>query len=72
MSKGIFVTKQFDLPVYKLLQALRVAHGDLSQWEVLQAALVSFGRRTPVERDAAIAMIHAAPSDQPTEYPLAT
>lgn len=68
--KGVFVTRQFDKPVYHLLQALRVAHSDLDQWTVLQAALVAFGSRPKLERDVFVAQVQVAPSDQPTEYPV--
>lgn len=70
MSERVFITKQFDRPIYRLLQALRVAHGDASQWEVLQAAVVSFGQRSKAERDASLAQVRLAPSDQPEEYPV--
>ncbi len=69
--RGVFITKQFDLPVYKLLQALRVTHGDLSQWEILQASLVCFAAQPRSIRDECLAMIHKAPSDQPVGYAIA-
>ena len=73
-SKGkwpgrVFVTRQLDKPVYKLLQALRVAH-DLDQWTVLQAALVAFGSRPKMEREVFVKEVQLAPSDQPEEYPV--
>ena len=67
-KRGVFVTKQFDLQVYKLLQALRVAHGDASQWEILQAALIHFGNSYPEEQKAALRLARLAPSDQPEAY----
>ena len=68
----LFVTKPFDKPVYLLLQALRVAHGDASQWEVLQAALIAFGGLNSNLREAALAAARQAPSDQPEVYPIAS
>ena len=66
----VFVTRQFDKPVYQLLQRLRVAHADLGQWEILQAALVAFGSRPRAERDVFLAEVARAPSDQLGEYPI--
>ena len=71
MEKGtrVFITKQFDKPVYKLLQALRVSHDDASQWEILQAAIVAYGSRPQAERDVFLGEVRQAPSDQPEEFP---
>lgn len=66
----VFVTKQFDRQVYKLLQALRVAHGDASQWEILQAAIIHFGNSPQEQREEALTLARVAPSDQPAEYPV--
>lgn len=66
----VFMTKQFDKAVYQLLQRLRVTHNDVSQWEILQAALVAYGSRPKVEREVFLEEVHKAPSDQPTEYPI--
>ena len=68
---NLFRTKPFDKPVYKLLQALRIAHGDASQWEILQAALIAFGGLHSDVREAALALARQAPSDQPEVYPIA-
>ena len=68
---NLFRTKPFDKPVYKLLQALRIAHGDASQWEVLQAALVAFGGLSKEQREAALVLTRQAPSDQPEVHPIA-
>ena len=67
----LFRTKMLDKPVYNLLQALRVAHGDASQWEILQAALVAFGGLSKEQREAALVLTRQAPSDQPEVYPIA-
>ena len=67
----LFVTKRFDMPIYFLLQHLRVAHGDASQWEILQAALVAFARVPPQDREAALAQVRRAPSEQPSTYEIA-
>ena len=68
MGGRVFMTKQFDKQVYTLLQALRVAHGDTSQWEILQAALVNFAQTPSNLRGAALEQVRMAPTDQPKEY----
>ena len=65
-----FVTRQFDKPVYQLLQRLRVSHDDASQLEILQAAVVAYGSRPKAERDVFLSELRKAPSDQPAEYPV--
>lgn len=67
-NSRVFVTKQLDKPVYKLLQALRVAHGDASQWEILQAALVGWAQQTKDQREGHLGTVRRAPTDQPQEY----
>lgn len=64
----VFVTKEFDKPIYKLLQALRVVHGDASQWEILQAAIIHFGNASHLQREDALHCARLAPSDQPATY----
>lgn len=64
----VFVTKQLDKPVYQLLQNLRVAHGDATQWEILQAALVAYGFLPPIVRQTYLDVVRKAPSEQPKEY----
>ena len=71
-SQHLFRIPPLDKPVYKLLQGLRVAHGDASQWEILQAALIAFGGLRSDQRDAALALARQAPSDQPEVYPIAS
>lgn len=67
---GVFITRRFDKQVYMLLQRLRVVHGDLSQWQILQASVIAFGSRPRDERDAFLAEVFKAPSDQPEAYPI--
>lgn len=69
MGGRVFVTKQFDKKVYALLQRLRIAHGDASQWEILQAAVVAYGARVKPELDVYLESVRLAPSDQPEEFP---
>lgn len=67
----VFVTKQLDKPVYKTLQTLRVIHGDLGQWEILQAAIITFASLAPEVRLGFLTQVQRAPSDQPEIYPIA-
>lgn len=66
-----FMMPQLDKPIYVALQTLRAAHGGASQWEIIQAALVSFASLPPTTRQEALEGVRRAPSDQPGEYPVA-
>ena len=67
--RGLFTIPRFDKPVYFLLQALRACH-EATQWEILEAALVTYAAQPQRARLEALEAVRRAPSDQPPEYPI--
>lgn len=60
----LFILPRLDKPTYTLLQDLRVAHGNASQWEIISAALVAYAKLDSVARESYLADFRGkAPSD---------